>query len=150
MICVEERRATAIGIEEAQATGECLRIVGIDVRTLERRNAAGVCCMAIVVRWPSVRHRRKRSAIRSGCRSWPCERVVLPVARIVPMLSDEGPCPDAHGTDKQDLLAVVQRLDPLVDARRDVHIKMHCGFALYREPGFARRSEPPETMCSLA
>lgn len=32
---------------------------------------------------------------------------------------------DAHGTDKQDLLAVIQRLDPIVDAHRDVHTKMH-------------------------
>jgi putative transposase len=98
MICVEERRAMALGVEEAQVAGARLaracEIVGIDVRTLQRwKSAAG---LEHGDRRPGAERPTPAHALSEHER----QQIValaneprfaeLPPARIVPMLADEG------------------------------------------------------------
>ena len=98
MICLEDRQALAQGIDEAHAAGarleQACEIVGIDVRTLQRRNASGG--LASGDGRPDAKRPVPPHALT------PAERAEVlrmaneprfasvPPARIVPMLADEG------------------------------------------------------------
>lgn len=98
MIRVEERREMALGIEEAQVAGARLdracKIVGIDVRTLQRWKAADGLLLGdrrpdaerpIPAHALSEHERLQIVAVANEPRF-----AELPPARIVPMLADEG------------------------------------------------------------